>query len=93
MLRGSGTHLFGMDTQHTAADSNPWGLEPLLDVKELALAAAGQVLLNGASELGAAVAVVCTAVTQATTSEGARHAAADLISTIVHREWLAHAYA
>lgn len=34
-MRGSAAHLFGMDTDHTAAD-NPWGLEPLLDVDELA---------------------------------------------------------
>lgn len=32
---GSGPHLFGMDIERTAA-GNPWGLEPLLDVKELA---------------------------------------------------------
>lgn len=32
---GSAAHLFGMDTEHNPAD-NPWGLEPLLDVGELA---------------------------------------------------------
>lgn len=32
---GSGAYLFGMDTEHATAD-NPWGLEPLLDVGELA---------------------------------------------------------
>lgn len=31
--RFSATHLFGMDTEHA---ENPWGLEPLLDVGELA---------------------------------------------------------
>lgn len=31
----SAPHLFGMDTERSTAD-NPWGLEPLLDVKELA---------------------------------------------------------
>ena len=31
----SAPHLFGMDTEHRTAD-NPWGLEPLLDVRELA---------------------------------------------------------
>jgi len=34
-VRGSAAHLFGIDTDHTTAD-NPWGLEPLLDVGELA---------------------------------------------------------
>lgn len=34
-MRGSAAHLFGIDTDHTTAD-NPWGLEPLLDVGELA---------------------------------------------------------
>ena len=34
-LRGSAAHLCGMDTDHTAAE-NPWGLESLLDVGELA---------------------------------------------------------
>lgn len=32
---GSGPYLFGMDIER-AAVGNPWGLEPLLDVKELA---------------------------------------------------------
>lgn len=32
---GSGPHLLGMEIERTAA-GNPWGLEPLLDVKELA---------------------------------------------------------
>lgn len=32
---GSTGHLRVMDTEHAAAD-NPWGLEPLLDVGELA---------------------------------------------------------
>lgn len=31
----SAPHLFSMDTERSTAD-NPWGLEPLLDVKELA---------------------------------------------------------
>ncbi len=35
MLRGSATYLFGMDVDHIAAD-NPWGLEPLMDVNDLA---------------------------------------------------------
>lgn len=31
----SAPHLFGMDTERSTTD-NPWGLEPLLDVGELA---------------------------------------------------------
>ena len=31
----SAPHLFCMDTERSTAD-NPWGLEPLLDVRELA---------------------------------------------------------
>ncbi len=34
-MGGSRTHLFGMDTEHSPT-GNPWGLEPLLDVGELA---------------------------------------------------------
>ncbi|PZP38027.1 MAG: DNA-binding protein [Kocuria rhizophila] len=34
-MGGSGTHLFGVDTEHNPAGS-PWGLEPLLNVGELA---------------------------------------------------------
>ena len=34
-VQGSATHLFCMDTETPSTD-NPWGLEPLLDVKELA---------------------------------------------------------
>ncbi|GAB3598487.1 hypothetical protein GCM10027408_14620 [Microbacterium tumbae] len=34
-MGGSESHLFGMDTTHSPT-GNPWGLEPLLDVGELA---------------------------------------------------------
>ena len=35
VVGGSRTHLFGTDTEHSPA-GNPWGLQPLLDVGELA---------------------------------------------------------